>query len=248
MPGLFGGGGLFGNGGGFGKGGGGFGKGGGLFGGLANIFNPCSRCEFDDLRFANICCQRGEVQCCGYLGGGGFGHYGGGFGHGGIKGGLGVKPVGPPGYIPGGIGGGVGGIGGLGGIDKVGGGHGGFGGFKHGYCPKPHLFEGFFGRSSIHDDEKKGNKISFRTADEKQIISNEGEFKREKRQTNEHQIDEHLGDEAQREGLQARFLPGLTQIPIFCRDECFSDYDCPGHLKCCMNFRNCRDCARPILF
>lgn len=220
LPGLFDG---------FGAGGGGglFGGNGGLFGGIGDFFNPCSRCQINDLRFANNCCLRGERHCCRILGGhefgGGFpigpgkpGHIGGFGGIGGIGGGS-LKPVGPPGFIPG---------------------ESGFfgGGVKPGFCPKPHIFEGILGTRSVQD-EGSAKKPVVR-------IAEEGPNVRARRQVPGGENKQ--SDSPQSNNPQARFFPGLENFPNpFCRDECFNDFDCPGHLKCCINFGNCRDCARP---
>ncbi|KAF2352310.1 WAP-type 'four-disulfide core' domain [Trinorchestia longiramus] len=42
------------------------------------------------------------------------------------------------------------------------------------------------------------------------------------------------------------FGPGSLIPNPFCKDECFNDIDCPGHLKCCL--RDCRKCQKPSFF
>ncbi|XP_064118036.1 uncharacterized protein LOC135223516 [Macrobrachium nipponense] len=50
---------------------------------------------------------------------------------------------------------------------------------------------------------------------------------------------------------QRFFLPKPPKIPglpdLFCRDECFNDFDCPGNLKCCVE-NDCRKCLNPSFF
>ena len=207
--------------------------------GLFNIFNSCSRCNKgkDDR-----CCKSGHKRCCaqalvGFPQSGFVFH---GFSRPGINGHQ-------PGFIQPGFGT--------------------FhGGQKRGFCRRSSLFGGHFTESGAGGPQSGSGLISAIPDEESAVNAQEGNSTRHARQIS-FSGQEELSQTSV-EGTPDELTPGVSDnqsdpanpdtrlfIPnpfgpgslvpnIFCKDECFNDFDCTGHLKCCL--RDCRKCEGPV--
>ncbi|XP_047487157.1 uncharacterized protein LOC125037931 [Penaeus chinensis] len=104
--------------------------------------------------------------------------------------------------------------------------------------------EGRAAEGSDRRDERRQTRKERRERQKRSPQSRDRDDRRERRLNRQERTRGRVTRQAE-EPDQRFFLPKLPNI--FCRDECFNDFDCLGSLKCCIK-DDCRSCTNPTFF